>query len=291
MKSQTRKVGIIAALCLASGLHGAHAAINNGAPTVQPLGSGSSGEMFLRVFDATAQATFAIDLGISVENFLATNAVSRSWDLTSVFREFAALSDGDLLYNVAGNNTYPTVSDTSGQFGVLLSRRDDQNTYDVTTQSVASFGSSWGVKISASAIGTNTGMLGSGADQSDYAANLAYYTTDTSNTGFWTKLGMGGDFGVANYVGAATAYRDGSTLVGSTLDLGWYHSPEGTLKSTTKMLWEVQDGYLSLDIANAQLAWHSNVAPVPIPGAVWLFATGLAGLLMRRSAVNAGANT
>jgi len=104
---------LAAALCLACGLNGAQAAINNGAPLVQPLGSGTSGEMFLSVFDSGISTSFAIDLGTTVEDFLASAGNSRYWDLGSGFTSFAALSTDPLIFNVAGNNTYPAIKATN----------------------------------------------------------------------------------------------------------------------------------------------------------------------------------
>lgn len=268
-----KRCSLAAAICLACGVNSAQATINNGAPTIQALGSGTSGEMFLKVFDAGIATSFAIDLGVSVEDFLANASISRSWDLGTTFTNFAALSTNALMFNVAGNNTYPLVTSGNTNYGVLISRQHGQMTYDTTTMTLTTLNNSFGVTLPAAAININTGMT---AGQTDFATNSSFVTSDINNMAYWSKSG-GENFDLANYVASATV-RNGA-VPDQTLDLGWLHSPTGPIKSNTKALWNVQNGYLTLDVSASQLTWHSNVAAVPLPGTAWLFLSGLLAAL------------
>lgn len=285
MKTSNQRTNKLAvAICLACGVNSAQAAINNGAPTIQSLGSGTSGEMFMKVFDAGISTSFAIDLGTTVADFLASAGTSRSWALGPTFTSFAALSPTDALqFNVAGNSSYPTVTGGS-DYGVLISRQQGQTIYDKTTMSLNTL-TTFGNKISAEAINLNTGM---GAGQTDFAANLSFATADVNNMAYWTKAG-GDNFGSTGYVASATV-RNGSTA-DQTLDMGWLHSPGGVVNGSTQALWNVQNGNLTLDVSTATLTWHANVSAVPLPATVWIFLSGLLATLglQKRKAVSLAA--
>jgi len=275
------------AICLACGVNSAQAAINNGGPTVQPLGSGTSGEMFLSVFDSGISTSFAIDLGTTVEDFLSSAEASRSWDLGSSFTSFAALSNDPLIFNVAGNNTYPGLKATNNSvnFGDLVSRRTGQ-TYVGGNQNVLQLSQSFGVKVSARAININTGT---DSNQTDFAANNSITTSNTNNQSYWTKE-WGSNMGLTGYTASATV-RNGEVTpleatAGVTLDLAWFHASAGSA-ATSKALYDVLNGYLTLDVPASTLTWHSNVAEVPLPATVWLFLGGLMSILKfkRRSEI------
>lgn len=206
------------AICLACGISNAQAAINNGAPTVQPLGSGTSGEMFLSVFDSGITTSFAIDLGTTVEDFLSTAATSRSWDLGSSFTSFAALSTDSLIFNVAGNNTYPGVTTGSADFGVLISRTTGQ-TYTGGTLTVGGIGTGFAPKISARAISINTGTDG---NQTDFTANNSVTTSDKNNQSYWTKQ-WGSNMGLTGIPASATVRNGETTPVEATKNLSLIH--------------------------------------------------------------------
>jgi len=120
----------------------------------------------------------------------------------------------------------------------------------------------------------------SGTTAIDFAANLSEVTTNTNATSYFNKA-WGTSLSISQWIGSAVV-RNGAAP-DQNLDLFFIHSPGGSVGGSTKTTADKLDGYLSLDVANAKLVWTSNVAPVPVPGAAWLFLSGiLAALRLQR---------
>ncbi|WP_020483016.1 hypothetical protein [Methylomonas sp. MK1] len=269
-----------AAICLVAGMNSAQAAISNGAPTIQPGGSGVAGELFLNVWDQAAATSYSIDLGVTVGDFLAGSQVSSYWNLDQRFVNWAAATSDPLTFNVAGNNSY--VGLNSADYGVLLSRRTGASAPGSFSMSALATVTT---RISARATALNIAEVAqnSGATATDYAADLSEVTT-TNASSYFDKA-WGTSMNISGWVGSATVRNGGNP--DQTLNLFFIHSPGGTVASGTPVVFNELDGFLSLDIASAKLTWTSNVAPVPVPGAVWLFLSGILAVLrvQKRSGV------
>jgi len=89
--------------------------------------------------------------------------------------------------------------------------------------------------------------------------------------------------GLTGYTASATV-RNGEVIPiteatdNVTLDLAWYHASAGGA-ATSKALYDVLEGYLTLDIPTSRLTWHSTVSEVPLPGTAWLFLGALLSML------------
>lgn len=125
-----RRLALPALLALMAGNGGpAWAAIANGVTSAVGSGnSNSSGELFLNVWDDTAAWSYSLDLGTTVEQFLA-NPAARTWNLDQRFKDFAAQGH-PLHFNIAANNTYGGIAAAGlgavpSTYGVLSSVLDD----------------------------------------------------------------------------------------------------------------------------------------------------------------------
>jgi len=256
------------AISLMACMNNAEATISNGAPNTQATGSNVSGELFVNIWDQAAQTSYYLDLGTSVDAFLATSTSSRSWKLDSTFVSWANLTTDPLTFNVAGNNTYHDQSD--GTYGVLMSRLTGASApKPIALVTLGNYGTS--IRDRANVLNTESNAF----NNPDYSKNLSLVTTNTSKAAYFGNAFWGKSEGISGWTGSATV-RNGSTP-DQTLDLFSIHLPSGTPLTSTKAVFDKLDGYLTLDVANAQLSWHSNVTPVPLPTATWLFLSGLIG--------------
>ncbi len=262
------------ALCLAAGAGSTQAAISGG--TSVAGSSYQAGELFLNVWDELAQTSYELDLGTTVTSMIASQNADQVWNFDSAFVNWAALTTDTLTFNVAGANTYYPAGLTAAQsrsltsWGVMLSTRTGYDNHIVSNTN--------NVIAMANTVANRTMQINSFAgDPYNYAANLSAVTAAGQQGYFAPSLGWGPGEGIANFVGSATV-RNGGT--DQTLDLAFIHSPGGTLAGGTQMIVDYLNGYLSLDVAAATLTWHTNsVATVPVPGAVWMFLSGLLATL------------
>jgi len=271
------------AMCLAFGINNAQAAISNGAPTIQAGGSGVAGELFLNVWDQAAATSYSIDLGVTVGDFLAGAYTSTFWNLDQRFVDWAAATGDPLTFNVAGNNSY--VGLNSADYGVLMSRKTGASAPGAITMN--SLTNLFTTRIAARATALNIAHVAqnSGATATDFTADLSEVTT--TNVSSYFNKAWGSSMNISGWVGSATVRNGGNP--DQTVDFFFIHSPGGgSVGSSTQAVFDKLDGYLSLDVANAKLTWTSNVAPVPVPGAVWLFLSGMLAVLrvQKRSGIS-----
>lgn len=263
-----------AAICLVAGITTAQAAIDNGAPLIQASGTGNPGEMFLNVWDQAAATSYSIDLGTTVESFLAGSQTATSWSLDQRFIDWAATTTDPLTFNVAGNNSY--VGMNSADFGVLMSRTTGTSKPgSITMVNLQNLYTSR-IRDRANALNITSGLENGGASPTDFAADLSEVTTSNLSSYFGYSF-WGKSMGIPGWIGSGVV-RNGDTP-DTTVDLYFIHSPGGPVQGSTKAVFDNLDGYLSLDVANAKLSWTPNVAAVPVPGAVWLFLSGMLAVL------------
>ncbi|WKJ92120.1 hypothetical protein QZJ86_08265 [Methylomonas montana] len=261
-----------AAICVVASINTAQAAINNGGLAIQALGSGSAGEMFLNVWDQAAATSYSIDLGTTVESFLAGKQASTSWNLDQRFVDWASLTSDPLTFNVAGNNSYVGVNDAD--FGVLMSRRTGSSAPGGIAMTTLA---TWGNKVMAraNALNINQDAQNGDASNTDFPLNLSEVTTNNISSYFNNTWGA--SMNIAGWVGSAVV-RNGETP-DQTVNFFFVHSPGGAVAGGTPAVFDKLGGFLSLDVANAKLNWTSTAAPVPVPGAVWLFLSGMLAVL------------
>lgn len=140
-------IRILASLALLAGNGSAYAAIANGVQHLvsNDANSASSGELFLSVWDASAALSYSVDLGVTVEQFLA-QPYARTWHLDQRFKDFAA-SGHALKFNIAANNTYQGINaagvgSVPSSYGVLSSVLNQAGAISLAQARTGSSGSS-----------------------------------------------------------------------------------------------------------------------------------------------------
>jgi hypothetical protein len=259
----------VISLCLASpaGL----AAIANGAPKLVPIdfNSASSGELFLSVWDETAQKSYSLDLGVTAEQLLA-NPAGRTWALGQRFRDFAATGN-PLKFNVAAANTFGTVNAppaglAPAGYGILTSVRDNPaekakadgrtGTSGTEIQQIASFIQGRVNNLNLNAVFQKYGGSPSGsAPMGDFTENLDEVTDGTRDV-YRSYFNYLWGENIANKVPFSTtaAVRSGSgedTLLLYFLGL----EAPGSAKLLATNLSASGDRKLRLDPAAATLTW------------------------------------
>lgn len=262
------------AICLACGVTGAHAAISNGASIAG--GSLQDGELFLNVWDQLAQTSYAIDLGTTVNSMYANQNSNQVWHLDQRFINWAALTTDTLTFNVAGNNQY--VGKNSVLDAVVLSSLTGYtNIYNANMLGLGAIQNNVAARALALNIASGEPLNLVDPTLNNYAANNNSISVPGDGQPYFDYLYWGKTEGIPNYVGSATVRNGG---VDQTLDLIYLHGPGGTTAVSTKAIVEKFNGYLTLDTSAATLTWHTNaVTAVPLPGAIWMFLSGLLATL------------
>jgi hypothetical protein len=248
------------ALALAAVGTSAHAAINPGYSATAPLGS----EMFVTVFDPSAQISYSLDLGIYHNNFIDTNTAGPvNLALDPNFSQFVGQTD--LRFTV--ESVYRIMSDIPDlpYFGVLTTTSTSEATILAQVPDFAALNarqdkiSTWALNLNADA-----GMGASNAvndlqnnSEVSVIGDIGYYGNpiwgDTmGNSGFVTSSTVG--TAIAFYA-MRTSDQDYDTTVLTNMG-SWNLSTAGMLTYTA-----------------------AGVNPVPVPAAAWLFGSGLLGLI------------
>lgn len=249
-----KKTAAAVAIALAAGA--ADAAITDG--LFEPS------ELFVNVWDETAQQSYAMDLGITTAQFLTNPSQSLSFNLASDSNYASFLSpQSPLVFNVAGFDSVLNALSDVPDFGALVTTNEDvnanstfNNVWDVST--VVATGTRISVHIgglNALESNPNANGAGNGSGVSTPGDGDAYYGTNT-----WLN-NMGGGLPFIDSAGVDTALNfwhlgttDGSDAIATMLAGSW------TLSST---------GMLT----------YAATSQVPVPAAVWLFGSGLVGLI------------
>ncbi len=235
---------------------GAQATIKAGS-TTQPT------ELVFNLWNPTSEVSYALDLGIIHNDFLDTKTQAKSWAIESTaFTAFlnATQADQPLYYNIASANGFIGSLAAIDHYGVLRTS-NDTNIAKVDTPQI---GNMIG-KINNRAINLNTQLGVSGEDINN---NFDSFSTKADD-GYFEKVW--GD-SMANSTGFGTIGSEGE---GNTLGFYWQNF-EFASKGLTGIEF-LGDWTFAIDF-NSQTA-KLDFAPVPVPAAVWLFGTGLVGLL------------
>lgn len=280
---------LTAAVLLALGAGSAQAAINDGNPygTVG-TGSGSSGELFLSVWDATAQESYSLDLGVTVQQLLADQSLSsdgtagQTWQLGSKFATFMANSQNDIGFNIAAVNAYQTQNIGTGatgilntNYGVMLSNR-----YGLENGPIPGTLSNTALSLYVKGFTDRARYLSLAADQSnfqDWASNLSELTTDVSSNAYalkfsWDKFGK-------NLTTVSATPSEMLSMYFLHLSAGPANLAGMKQPTAADLLGTAGDYAFKLDVNAGTLSWVSNATAVPLPAGAWLMISGLTGLL------------
>ena len=234
---------IAAASCLALSSI-ANAAINPGSDYAQ------SGELILSVWDDSTTTSYTLDLGVVTREF--DGNATYVYDL-SVDQNWIEFSGGaeSMTWDVAGSDRDSAVPSTNGV---------------LTTAKI-------GGEASVTAVGYNMfNTMQTKVEQYiqlldgivyDYTANESYFISGggyAGSTGTWGAFAGNFNFTTATY-GDSLEFWTLTTTGNSRRKQGEYQQHAG--------LWTLADNKLI----------YTAAAPVPVPAAVWLFGSALAGLV------------
>lgn len=254
LKTLLASVGVTCALSLNS----AQAAISDdGVASLGLAGGSGQGDMFFSIYDATNSKALVLDLGLSVASFVA-NPTAPFAITNAALTDFIATGDASAMqWNVAGINNSPN-PDFSNIY-MLLTVDPDSSPQAFANPSVQidamSAAGSYLQSVNNNIIGdvaetaaATTWLAGSWAD-SIGGNSPGYSTSSNFEGGAFETLAM---------------FRVGFTGDGSASVLQ-------TLPGLETVFW-------NLDAATGEL----SVSAVPIPGAVWLLGSAVAGLMSYR---------
>lgn len=238
---------LVAAVALAAASNGAHAAIGHS------LYQGPQAELFMTVWSPSLQQSYGLDLGVTVSDMYYTNN-SFSVDFSGDANFSTLVGATDLVFTVTGGDQsfmdYAT-------YGIMT-----------TTQNVSQLSTAVGEFVAAANVAstydTMAGYLNAaGGDSANPALN---------NSSFC-------DVGSACYFDQA---RWGTTTASN-------HPAAGDLDTATSFIFMQLDQtnftYMnpielgSFTLSNSGLLSYASVSAVPVPAAVWLFGSGLLGLV------------
>ncbi|BBA35028.1 uncharacterized protein sS8_3085 [Methylocaldum marinum] len=276
-KRQAILARLLPAVLLSAAAGGAHAAIATGSTF-----GGSSGELFLSVWDQTSAYSYSLDLGVTVEDFLTGQSTPRTWVLDQRFEDFAAAGN-PLKFNIAANNTYQGVS--SADYGIVTSVQNIPTQIEKinTFQGKAATGRlgqmSSAVQQRVNRLNQSSSAQNGGASTFDFTLNLSEVTDGTvdAHNAYFTNI-WGNNLGGKQAAANTTATVGSPTEPDETLALFFLHLQGPNVNKIQVDQLGGGTFTFALDVANKQLVWSGSVAPVPIPAGVWLLSSALAAL-------------
>jgi|GEM_PF-2567830 len=234
-----------------------------------------STEMFFNLWNPVAEVSYALDLGVVHNDFFqydrntgVSTTQAMSWTIdastSTAFAQFlSATQPGtDLFYNIASSNASTTGANFAAfeNWGVLRTS-NDANISKVTPTEVSAMVSNINFRI----IDLNTKLNVSGGDTANnfdsfsVAQDASYFVNNwgdsMNNSTKFSSIGQEGE--------------------GNTLGFYWMNRELAQVNTTGIEYLGDWSFVIDYSAKTASL----NFAPVPLPAAVWLFGTGLIGLL------------
>lgn len=248
---------ITAASCLAAASF-ANAAIEDGANGLGNPANGIGGEFILSVWDVSASTSYTLDLGGSTKTFDSNGSYTYDFTNDANWQEFAATMEGDDIYwDVAASDRMDTNAQNDNGFMTTAKVGADDN---VTGLQIGLYNSMQSaVEMYAYTI--------DGLDD-NYAENKSYFLSggdNAGNTGVWGSFNGMVDWAQAQY-GVDTEME----FWQMTSDVTYVRNRPFPLAVHNKLAgtWTLADGQLTY-----------STAAIPVPAAVWLFGSALAGLV------------
>lgn len=251
-----KKMNLVAAAVAMAVSGGANAAILNG----QQTQGQAPGELFVVVTDTAAQKSFALDLGMTTTDFLAIEATgSLSYDLASYAEYSHFMSTANpLVYNIAG--------------------------FDSRNASLAGFfTAAMGADVSGAAGQSSNFVQNAGQNIASHIAGLngdAGTLTNFTENFAGLSDGANGDAGYGNAstwgssMGGSVPF---STFVNVGEDAMFYNM--GVVVNGRSVMSTVNPFTSTWNLDAAGQLSYGSVSAVPVPAAVWLFGSGLVGLV------------
>ena len=242
------KLKLIAAVSCLAIASAANAAVNPGDDPTQ------GGELILSVWDSASTTSYTLDLGVTTRNF--DGEGTYAYDLSSD-ENWSTFIDGagSMIWDVVGSDRDTGAPSLNG---IMASARIGTDS-SVTALEAAGYNT----------LQTNIEQYVNQLDGLDdnFAANNSYYISGSDYAG---DTGVWGSF-AGNVTFATAAYGESMEFWSLTTD-GYEHRGQVfAIPNHTKLAgkWTLSGDSLV----------YTAAAPVPVPAAVWLFGSALAGLV------------
>jgi len=231
------------------------------AALVEGLSQFVDSEMYLSVFYPSAETSYHMDLGITLSEFNADDSSARSFDLASDPNFASYLGQTGLRYSItAANNILNGVAELP-TFGFMT-----------TTAAVASLESSMvnlnSINGAASAINRQANSLNTASGEVYSGTNGGINSTAT------VSIGQPGYYNVGVW-GDTMGNRGFNMAADVDSSVGFYQVTLSEVDFESPVVTYMGDWNLSSDGALT----YGDVSAVPVPAAVWLFGSGLVGLV------------
>jgi hypothetical protein len=244
------------------------------------LPSSGSSDLWLFVADSAAGTSFAEDTGLSLSSLLPSSALAANSTLASVNTNFS-------VGTTAALTSYINAATAAGQTldWAVLGGQDPQSTKNgkIEPQGAAlllgSAPISSGANIQQMVIanlGTALGALNNDIIylNGSYATGGSSYTWANGSVGgnVWGASGVGANGGSVNFYNQGNGATQAGIALGQSTGLYGFTGNGGTGQLESYVLGD----NLTLSSTGALTI---SASPVPLPAAVWLFGSGLLGLL------------
>jgi hypothetical protein len=232
-------------------------------------GTTGNGELFLSVYDSVAKVSYARDLGITMDEFLAvgsTAGYSLNFAADPLLQSAFASLNG-LKWNVAALDD--TGAGLNGQRYLSTTNATLTTVKTQTNANLTQFKLANDYVNSSNARGTHGGVAGDTAIDGSNAS--------TTTTGFdYFENGFGAKW-------RNKSVFDNTALVGQSMDFFFLtpSSSAGLSKASVTQFGSAEGKATWMLDANGNLSYHvpAPVATVPVPAAVWLLGSGLIGMV------------
>jgi hypothetical protein len=261
----------------------------------QSLPSSGSSDLWLFVSDSSAGTSFAEDTGLSLSSILPGSSLAANSTLaTTVGANFSVGASSALTAYINSANSAGQTLDWA-----VLGGQDPNSTKNgkIEPQGAAlllgSAPISSGANIEQMTVGNlGTALLAFNSDityltANGYTTGGSVYTWANGSAGgnVWGAGGASANGGSTNFYNQGNGASQGGITLGSSTGLYGFTGNGGTGQLESYVLGD----NLTLSSTGA-LSISSATSPVPLPAAVWLFGSGLLGLLgvgRRRAATQA----
>lgn len=230
------------------------------AAILQSNGTVGSGELFLTAWDEVGQQSYSLDLGILEADFMANTSQTLSYDLSSDANFANFMNNSGVVYAISGGDDSFLNTTTGALDGTRYG-------FVITTSSgIASVrqGAQTQAMVGSVVASIDNMALNSNADAGDVldpSLNLSSYSVpgDTGyfGVGTWSVNAGGSPFVTIGQIDSSVAFY--SAVLDSSYTLGVVTELPNVWKLTS----------------TGQLTYSA----VPVPAAVWLFGSGLLGLV------------
>lgn len=230
---------------------------------IQSVGDNTAdgSELILNVVNYSKENSFTLDLGVTIAQFMANPSQSLSFSLAgSHFQSFvnAMAASDNVTWGVSGGHGKLETEEDLSIWGFYSTATSVPSSFDTNVADVNNTQGKW------------DGLVSNIQTQDSNANNLSAFRVapDPAYTGNY-----GNDFQTALPFASQGSLSEQLVFVAEALDPALIAQGD---YDTTRL---VKFGDWKINLAQGSLQYAVSTSAVPVPAAVWMFGTGLLGLL------------